>query len=106
MSRWYNDTLYMHSAHNQYVCKAGHLADPKKAWARILARAGLENLRIHDLCRTMGSWQAKTGASLVIIGKSLNHKYTTTTDIYARLDLDPVRASVEKATTAMFAVAG
>ncbi len=95
---------------NQYVFpgigKAGHLADPKKAWARILDRAGLENLRIHDLRRTMGSWQAKTGASLVIIGKSLNHKCTTTTAIYARLDLDPVRASVEKATTAMLLAAG
>lgn len=61
----------------------------------------MEDLRIHDLRRTLGSWQAKTGASLAIIGKSLNHKNQATTAIYARLDLDPVRASVEKATSAM-----
>ena len=38
--------------------------------------------------------------------KSLNHKCTATTAIYARLDLDPVRASLEKATTAMLVAAG
>ena len=49
----------------------------------------------------MGSWQAKTGASLAIIGKSLNHKSPQATAIYARLDLDPVRQSVNTATSAM-----
>lgn len=97
-------------ATNQYVFpgtgKSGHLVEPKKGWKRILERAGINDLRIHDLRRTLGSWQAKTGASLSIIGKSLNHKSQNTTAIYARLDLDPVRASVEKATNAMFEAAG
>lgn len=61
----------------------------------------IPDLRIHDLRRTLGSWQAKTGASMVIIGKSLNHKNQATTAIYARLDLDPVRAAVNTATLAM-----
>jgi len=86
--------------------KAGHLMEPKKGWKRILERAGIDNLRIHDLRRTLGSWQAKTGASLAIIGKSLNHKNQNTTAIYARLDLDPVRDSVNKATSAMMQAAG
>ncbi len=86
--------------------KTGHLAEPKKGWERILARAGIEDLRIHDLRRTLGSWQAKTGASMAIIGKSLNHKNQNTTAIYARLDLDPVRASVNTATSAMMEAAG
>jgi len=68
--------------------------------------ARIPNLRIHDLRRTLGSWQAKTGASLAIIGKSLNHKNLATTAIYARLDLDPVRESMERATSAMLTVAG
>jgi integrase len=41
---------------------SGHLQNPKKAWKRVLDRAGLSNLRIHDLRRTLGSWQAKQGA--------------------------------------------
>jgi integrase len=81
--------------------KSGHLEEPKTAWRRILKRAELVDLRLHDLRRTLGSWQAATGASLPIIGKSLGHKSLTATQIYARLDLDPVRASVNKATDAM-----
>lgn len=59
------------------------------------------DIRIHDLRRTLGSWQAITGSSMLIIGKSLNHLSSAATAIYARLDLDPVRASVNKATEAM-----
>jgi integrase len=66
----------------------------------------MTDLRIHDLRRTLGSWQAKTGASLSIIGKSLNHKTHQATAIYARLDLDPVRQSVNTATAAMLEAAG
>lgn len=43
---------------------------------------------------TPGSYQA--------IGRSLGHKSTQATQIYARLNLDVVRSSVEKATEAMF----
>jgi integrase len=86
--------------------KTGHLTEPKSGWARILKRAEISDLRIHDLRRTLGSWQAKTGASLVIIGKSLNHKNPSTTSIYARLDIEPVRQSVNNATSAIMKAAG
>jgi integrase len=56
---------------------------------------------MHDLRRTLGSWQALGGSSLQIIGKSLGHKSMQSTEIYARLTTDPVRESVEKATQAM-----
>ena len=81
--------------------KNPHLVEPKRAWDQILEVAGLENLRIHDLRRTLGSWQARQGASLTVIGKSLGHRTQQATAIYSRLDLDPVRASVEQATAAM-----
>jgi integrase len=70
------------------------------------ANLRMTNLRIHDLRRTLGSWQARTGASLSIIGKSLSHKSIQTTAIYSRLDIDPVRESVERATSAMLVAAG
>ena len=63
-------------------------------------------MTLQDLRRTLGSWQAKTGASLAIIGKSLNHMSTQATAIYARLDIDPVRAAVNTATAAMMEAAG
>ena len=68
--------------------------------------ARIEDVRIHDLRRTLGSWQARTGASMVIIGKSLGHKSQQATAVYARLDLDPVRESMERATSAMLVAAG
>ena len=84
----------------------GHLQHPKKAWKRILNQAGIENLRIHDIRRTLGSYQAITGASLHIIGKSLGHKSSISTQIYARLTNDPVRASMETATNKMLEYMG
>lgn len=85
------------------------LARAREAAAKLkvdTTMARMADLRIHDLRRTLGSWQARTGASLSIIGKSLNHKSVQTTAIYARLDTDPVRESVERATSAMLAAAG
>jgi integrase len=81
--------------------KTGHYADPKRAWERILKRANIADLRIHDLRRTLGSWMAATGTTTAIIGKTLAHKSVQATKIYERLDLDPVRASVNRATDAI-----
>jgi hypothetical protein len=63
----------------------------------------LQDLRIHDLRRTLGSWQAAGGTSLAIIGKSLGHRTAQATAVYARLDLEPVKASVNAAVAAMAA---
>lgn len=86
--------------------RQGHMMEPKRAWQRILERAGIADLRMHDLRRSMGSWQAATGASLTIIGKSLGHRNAASTAVYARLNLDPVRASMERATAAMLEAGG
>jgi integrase len=81
----------------------GSVVDPKKAWERVRERSGLTDVRMHDLRRTLGSWQALTGTSLQIIGKSLGHKSMKATEVYARLTTDPVREAVEKATQEMAA---
>src|SRR5262249_14771737 len=81
--------------------KTGHIRDLKRAWKRFCTTAKLENLRIHDLRRTLGSWQAATGASLPVIGKSLGHQSMASTAVYSRLHLDPVRQAIVTATQAM-----
>lgn len=81
--------------------KKGHLTDPKKAWKRILRKARINDLRIHDLRRTLGSWQAATGATTAIIAKSLGHKSQQATAVYERLNVDPVRSAMERAAEAM-----
>ena len=49
----------------------------------------------------MGSYQAISGASNNVIGKTLGHKSQNTTAIYARMNLDPVQESMEKAVELM-----
>jgi integrase len=80
----------------------GHLVEPKAAWDRVRARAGLKddseprsNVRIHDLRRTLGSWLAAAGYGLPMIGRALNHASPASTAVYARLALDPVRVMLE-----------
>jgi integrase len=79
---------------------SGHLVEPKAAWGRVLKRAGIVKLRIHDLRRTVGSWLAGQGANAFVIQKALGHKSLTSVGVYARLDLSPVRAAMEGVATA------
>jgi len=93
---------------NPYVFpgRTGHLVNINKAWKRIRTEAKLEDVRIHDIRRTLGSWLAGSGASLPLIGKVLGHTQPSTTAIYARLDLEPVRAALESNAQRMLLVAG
>ncbi|HUT90023.1 MAG TPA: site-specific integrase [Thermoguttaceae bacterium] len=86
--------------------RSGHVKDARKAWLKVTEAAGIDNLHIHDLRRSLASWQAALGSSLVIIGASLGHRDLKSTQIYSRLQLDPVRRSVEAATSAMLAAGG
>lgn len=81
---------------------SGHIVEPKSAWDRIRERAKVPNVRIHDLRRTLGSWLAGAGFSLPMIGRALGHQSPSSTAIYARLSLDPVRVMLETNATAMF----
>ena len=82
--------------------ETGHLTEPKKAWKTITSKAGMSDLRIHDLRRTFGAYQAGSGASLAVIAASLNHKSLQTTQVYARLWPKAVRNAVNTAVSEMF----
>lgn len=81
--------------------KTGHLVSLRHAFQRVIKRAGLSDLRIHDLRRTAGSYMAIQGVSLTIIGKALGHRSPQATLIYARLTQDPVRQALENAQAAL-----
>jgi integrase len=67
----------------------------QKAWERVRHRAGLQDVRIHDLRHSFASFGAASGASLVMIGKALGHSQPQMTARYAHLGADPVRAFAE-----------
>lgn len=83
----------------------GHMSPPNKRWKALLVDAGITDLRLHDLRRSLASWAAMGGASLPIIGKMLGHSSSESTSVYARLQLDPVALAMESATAAMLAKA-
>lgn len=77
--------------------KSGHMTWPGATFRRLVKRAGIRDLRIHDLRRTLGSYMSIKGVSLPIIGQALGHKDLRSTQIYARLNFEPIRNAVEAA---------
>ena len=73
-----------------------HLVNVDKAWRRIRKAAGVEDLRLHDLRRTVGSWLAQSGASLHLIGRVLNQSTQSATAIYARFGESHVREALDR----------
>jgi integrase len=80
---------------------SGHLTEVAKVWRRVRKRAGAPDARIHDLRRTLGSWLAAQGHSLPLIGRALRTNVSTT-QVYARLNLEPVRDAIENNAELMF----
>ena len=70
-----------------------HLTDLQHPWRRIRARAGLDGVRIHDLCHSFASRALALGEGLPMIGKLLGHTQVQTTARYAHLARDTVKAS-------------
>ncbi len=73
-----------------------HLTDLQHLWRRIRARAGLDDVRIHDLRHSFASRALALGESLPMIGKLLGHTQVQTTARYAHLARDSVKASASK----------
>lgn len=71
------------------------LVELKMAWERVRTLAGVPDVRIHDLRRTVGSWLAQANHSLHLIGRVLNHSTPSTTAGYARFQSDTVRQALE-----------
>ncbi len=74
--------------------RGGHLKSLANALKRVVKRAGLENIRVHDLRRTVGSWLAQDGTSLYLIGNVLNHRDPKTTAGYAYFQTQQRRAAL------------
>jgi integrase len=70
-----------------------HLINLKKPWQRIRCAAGLSDVRLHDLRHSFASVAIGLGEPLAIIGKLLGHSQAGTTERYAHLAADPVRAA-------------
>lgn len=74
----------------------GHYVGLPRAWIRIRKKAGLDDVRIHDLRHSFASVGAGAGMGLQIIGKLLGHADPKTTARYAHIADDPVKAAADR----------
>jgi integrase len=72
-----------------------HIEDADHAWSRIREAAKIEDVRIHDLRRTAGSWATQGGANMPEVGKLLGHKSLASTQVYARADNRAARKAAD-----------
>lgn len=73
-----------------------HYSGLQKNWERIRDRARLPGLRIHDLRHSFASFAVADGHTLFMVGKVLGHKQVRTTEGYAHLAADPLRAVADR----------
>ena len=82
---------------NPYVItgkkEGSSLTDLQHPWRRIRAKAGLDDVRIHDLRHSYASGALALGEGLPMIGKLLGHTQVQTTARYAHLANDPVKTA-------------
>ena len=71
------------------------LSDLQPFWQRVRARAGVKDVRIHDLRHTFASTAVASGQGLPMIGKLLGHTQVQTTARYAHLAAEPVRLAAD-----------
>lgn len=81
-------------------------SDLKRPWDAIRRRAGLENVRIHDVRHTFASFGAAGGIGLTIVGRLLGHKDIKTTNRYSHLADDPLRRAADSVGNALAAAMG
>ena len=85
---------------NRYVIvgtnPGAHWTDMQRPWRRIRKRAGLPEVRIHDLRHTFASAGLALGEGLPMLGKLLGHNHVQTTARYAHLASVPVKAAAER----------
>ena len=73
-----------------------HMSNVDQAWQAVRAKAGLEDVRIHDLRHSYASRALALGESLPMIGKLLGHSQVETTARYAHLARDSVQEAAER----------
>lgn len=71
------------------------LSDLQPFWQRVRARAGVKDVRIHDLRHTFASTAVAAGQGLPMIGKLLGHTQAQTTARYAHLAAEPVKMAAD-----------
>jgi integrase len=93
------------NSRNSYVFPSPTTGRPSPSlyfpWQRIRVRAGLPDLRLHDLRHSFASFLVNRGVSLYVVQGLLGHGNTRYTQRYAHLTADTLRDAAEAAGSAI-----
>ncbi|GBE42781.1 phage integrase family protein [bacterium BMS3Bbin10] len=64
----------------------------EQSWQRIRLAAGIEDVRLHDLRHTVGTFAGQDGANAFMVRDLLRHRSLAVTGRYVNRAADPVRA--------------
>ncbi|KPA20425.1 Transposase [Shimia sp. SK013] len=84
----------------------GPLVNLQKPWSRIRKKAGIENVRIHDLRHTYASVAMKGGIDPFTLKEIMGHKNLSTTLRYAHLADDAVQSAAGQIANRLASVLG
>ena len=83
-----------------------HLSNLNATWTVVRKKAGLEDVRMHDLRHSFASGGLLVGEGLPMIGKLLGHTQVQTTARYAHLANDPVKSAANRIASRIAEVSG
>ena len=79
-----------------FCAKEGErIKDVKRSFATACRRAGIEDFRVYDLRHTYAAWLVTAGVPLPEVRDLLGHKSIKTTETYAHLAPENLRAAVK-----------
>jgi integrase len=77
------------------------LVNPDDAWQRIREKAGLNDVRIHDCRHSFASFLINANVPILVVSKALGHRSLASSQRYAHLEHQTVRAAMEQSANVM-----
>lgn len=85
-----------------FVRRGVQMQNVRKTMDEVCRRCGIENLHIHDLRRSLGSWMLMNGVDIAVVSRTLGHKSIAVTEkVYAHLLPGKISSATQSAVTAM-----
>lgn len=80
------EQMELHPSGYLFLWRGKPMKDCRKTLLAVCRECGIENLHLHDLRRSLGTWMLSSGASIEMVSKTLGHSSIRVTEqVYAHL---------------------
>jgi integrase len=81
--------------------KEGHAGPFRVQWEQFAKDAGVQDLHVHDLRRSLGTWMISSGSSTTLTMRALGHKTIHAALVYQRAVDRAVKHGMQRAVSAI-----